>query len=121
MENISCTVSFQKQVSREHLRNTIELSQNPKVIFWYIGAHGFKADGAKYYREDFKNILSFKNNPECILYDMTAWSGLRKASKISLNDINPNVNRINSFGIKGIRATTSSQFFSWIKNLDDPC
>ncbi len=110
----SLTVSFRIDLARVQLWELIGKYKMPEVIFWYIGANGFRQPGVAYYREDFQMIANLGNESRCSLYDLSAWGGLRK-KQVSLDSVNPNVTRINDFGIKWIRAFPSSEFFSWLK------
>ena len=109
------TVSFQQLMTREGLWETVASYNNPKVIFWYIGAHGLKKEGVLYYKEDFSAIRSLRNQSECILYDLTTWAALSN-KRASLKKSNPNVDRINKWGVQTrVHALASSRFFQWLQ------
>ncbi len=111
-------ISFRSNLSRPQLWDAIGKHRNPYVILWYIGPNGFRTAGMKYYQEDLRKLQKMENDPQCFLYDMSAWAALRK-KEINIETMNPNVVRINEFGIERIRAFASSEFFRWLQTLED--
>lgn len=106
-------VFFKKDLKNDELIEEISQLSKPQLIFWYMGEHGFREEGVKYYQKKLGKILQLKNEAICSLYDLTAWAALRKPDR-TFKDFNQNVEQINQFAIPRLQALKSSDFFQWL-------
>ena len=98
------------------IKQVIELINSDPIsaqlIFWYVGPHGFKLDGVKYYQKIFRSILS-TGTKNITLYDMSAWATLLDQPR-SIDEINTCVDQIETFGYENVSVIRSGDYFKFL-------
>lgn len=103
-------VYFKKYLTTAELVKEIGALPNPQVIFWYMGPYGLRQDGVKFYKKVLGQLMPLKNEPNCLLYDLTAWAAFGDRKR-AIDAVNQNIKGINALAIPRIRGLGSNKFF----------
>lgn len=109
VENLNTCEALQK----------IETIPNAQVLLWYIGCHGLKEEGVKFYKDKINTIINGKNNASCWLVDFTAWGSFTNLHT-QITSMSKCAAQINKLNIAKIKCLSASKLFEEMKNIKHP-
>ncbi len=116
---MSVNIEYRDKLTTSQVITTISQIPSPHVIMWYIGSHGLKKEGVKYYKDFLINpIIERANHPSFDLLDLTAWAALGD-SKIPITKVSSFAEKIDTFATINLRCIKSADIFKKMQKLED--
>lgn len=113
------SIIFEENLSEVELLNKITAIPQAHIVIWYIGSHGFKEEGIKFYKDKLQYLLNSSNTASCLLTDLTAWGAFHNP-KNKITTFSRFVEQINAFNISKLKCISTSTIFQQMQNVKAP-